>query len=119
MSHVISLAGARGSATKITSVPSSDAKKGFASLIQRVVRTNKPVVITRNNQPTAVLLSVDEYERLVEAAPDPLASLRKEFDQLLAAMQTPKAKAGVDALFAATPAQLGATAVKAARQGSL
>jgi hypothetical protein len=55
---------------------------------------------------------------MVEAVPDPLAGLRQEFDQLLAAMQTPKAKAGVDALFAATPTELGAAAVKAARQGN-
>jgi hypothetical protein len=55
---------------------------------------------------------------MVEAVPDPLASLRQEFDQLLAAMQTPKAKAGVDALFAATPTELGAAAVKASRQGN-
>ncbi len=118
MSHATSLGGSRGSTSGIATVPSSEAKKGFANLIQRVVRTNQPVVITRNSQPTAVLLSVDEYERMVEAVPDPLASLRQEFDQLLAAMQAPKAKSGVDALFAATPAELGIAAVKAARQGN-
>ena len=118
MSHATSLTGSRESTTKIASIPSSEAKKGFANLIQRVVRTNQPVVITRNSQPTAVLLSIDEYERMVEAVPDPLAGLRQEFDQLLAAMRAPKAKAGVDALFAATPTELGAAAVKAARQGN-
>lgn len=50
-----------------------------------------------------------------QIVPDPLASLRKGFELLLAEMQTPEAKAGVDALFAATPAELGAAAVKAAR----
>jgi hypothetical protein len=108
MSHVAPVAGARGAAGQAVSVPSSEAKKGFANLIERVVRTNKPVV---------VMLSVGAYERLVAAAPDPLAGLRREFDQLLATMQTPKAKAGAEALFAATPAQLGAAAVKAARKG--
>ena len=78
----------------------------------------QPAVITRHSQPVAVLLSVDAYQRLVDAVPDPLASLRQEFDQLLAAMRTPGAKDGVDALFAATPAQLGAAAVEAGRRGS-
>lgn len=119
MSHVTPVADVRGSAGTVVSVPSSEAKNGFANLIERVVRTNKPVVITRHSQPTVVMLSVDAYERLVAAAPDPLAGLRREFDQLLATMQTPMAKAGVEALFAATPAQLGAAAVKAARKGGL
>ena len=117
MSQITPRTSTRGSAAKLRAVPSSEAKKGFADLIRRVVHTNEPVIITRNNQPAAVLLSIDEYQRMVEAVPDPLAGLRQEFDQLLAAMQTSKAKAGVDALFAATPAQLGTDAVKAARQG--
>lgn len=117
MSYVTPRAGTHGSAAELSAVPTSEAKKGFADLIRRVVHTNEPVIITRNNQPTAVLLSIDEYQRMVEAVPDPLAALRQEFDQLLAVMQTSKAKAGVDALFAATPAQLGTAAAKAAGRG--
>jgi hypothetical protein len=60
------------------------------------------------------MLSIEAYERLVEAVPDPLARLTAEFDALLARMQTPAAKAAVDALFAATPAELGAVAVRGA-----
>ena len=41
--------------------------------------------------------------------------LRAEYDTLLARMQTPKARKGMEAAFDATPAELGRAAVKAAR----
>lgn len=40
----------------------------------------------------------------------------KELDALLARMQTPKAKQGVEAAFKASPAELGRAAVKAAQK---
>ena len=43
----------------------------------------------------------------------------ERFDKLLATMQTPEAKAGVAAAFDATPEELGAAAVKAARTAQL
>ena len=99
---------------RLPTLASSDAKNGFAALLERVLRKPEPVVITRNARPTAVMLSIEAYERLVEAVPDPLARLTAEFDALLARMQTPAAKAAVNALFAATPAELGAAAVRGA-----
>src|SRR5471030_1647353 len=92
-----------GQTTRVETLPSTDAKNGFAQLIERVARAGKPVVITRNARPAAVMLSIAEYERLVQAAPDPLASLQAGFDRLVASMQTPQAQAGVDALFSSTP----------------
>ncbi len=91
-------------------IAASEAKKGFAQLMRRVEHGNEPVLITRNSHPTAVMLSLQAYQELVEASPDPLASLRSQFDRQLAAMQTADAKAGVDALFAATPDELGRAA---------
>ncbi|WEN13792.1 hypothetical protein PY254_11100 [Rhodanobacter sp. AS-Z3] len=52
-------------------------------------------------------------------APDPLASWRLEVDKMVAKMQTPEAKAGVDRLMAATPEELGAAAVRAAQKERL
>lgn len=46
---------------------------------------------------------------------DRRARLEGEFEQIIAAMQAPKSKRGVRALFAASPAELGKAAVKAAR----
>ena len=117
MAHATVPIGVTTPAAELEPVSSSEAKKDFASLIRQVAHTDQPVVITRHNQPAAVLLSVDAYERMVAAVPDPLAALRQDFDRMLAAMQTSAAKTGVDALFAATPVQLGAAAVKAARHG--
>ena len=101
---------------RLTTIASSDAKNGFAALLERVLHKPEPVVITRNARPTAVMLSIEAYERLVEAVPDPLAQLTVEFDALVARMQTPTAKSAVDALFAATPGQLGEAAVRGAEQ---
>lgn len=99
---------------RLKTVTSSEAKNGFAELIERVARSSEPVLITRNNRPAAVVISVDEYRQLVDAAPDPLAPLRDRFAAIVAGMQGDAGKQAVDALFAATPAQLGKAAAKAA-----
>ncbi|EQD39901.1 protein containing DUF172 [mine drainage metagenome] len=99
---------------RLPTMASSDAKNGFAALLERVLHKPEPVVITRNARPTAVMMSIMAYERLVEAVPDPLAKLTAEFDALVARMQTPAAKSAVDALFTATPEQLGEAAVRGA-----
>ena len=72
-------------------------------------------MITKHDTPRAVLLSYAEFEALTKSATPALDDLSERFDELLAAMQTPKAKAGVAAAFDATPEELGAAAVKAAR----
>ena len=48
---------------------------------------------------------------------DSLAKLRPQFDALIEHMQTPEHKAAVDALFAATAAEIGAVAAAQAREG--
>ncbi len=115
MSHTITLAAPHGLTARVEALPSTDAKNGFAQLIDRVTRLRKPVVITRNARPTVVVLSIEEYERLVTASPDPLAPLRDRFAALVGEMQTGSARGAVDTLFGASPQQLGAAAVKGAR----
>lgn len=51
-------------------------------------------------------------------SPDALAVLRGDFDQLLERMNTPAAKAAVDALFKATGAEIGKIAQETARDAS-
>jgi antitoxin Phd len=72
-------------------------------------------VITKHDTPRAVLLSYAEFEALTASATPVLDDLSERFDELVATMQTPEAKAGVTAAFAATPEELGAAALKAAR----
>lgn len=55
-------------------------------------------------------------EDMLNRQRDPLALLRDAFDRRFAQMQTPEARARVDALFAATPEELGRAAVEAARR---
>jgi prevent-host-death family protein len=99
----------------LSTFKSTRAKNQFRELIDTVNRNADPVVITRNNRPTAVMLSVQAYEELVRAIPDPLATLEVGFDAMLEKMQTPEAKAGVDHLFDAAPEALGSAAVEGAR----
>lgn len=90
-------------------------KNAFGTVLDKV-RGGAVVAITRHDKPSAVLLSVEAYAMLLAQRADPLAAFRAEFDRRIALMQTPQAKAGVRALFAATPKELGRAAVKGARK---
>ncbi len=50
----------------MTTVPMSEAKTHFARLLADVERLGEGVTITRSGRPAAVLLSMDEYEGLIE-----------------------------------------------------
>lgn len=107
MAATFSLMAPHGLHSLVESVPSAEAKNGFSQLLERVSRTARPVVITRNARPTAVVLSIEAYEKLVADEPDPLAPLRRRFDDMVARMQAPAAQTAVDQLFAAAPSDLG------------
>lgn len=95
-------------------VTASRLKNEFGAVFDQAALSGA-VVITKHDTPRAVLLSYAEFEALTAAATPSLDDLSDRFDTLLATMQTPKAKAGVAAAFDATPEELGAAAVKAAR----
>ena len=101
---------------EVEAFSATDAKKSFGAILDAAI-ADGIVVITRQNHPRAVMLSLEEYEALLRRLPDPLAQLRGEFDELVATMQTPKARKAVDALFRATPKRLGRAAVKGAARG--
>jgi antitoxin YefM len=48
-------------------VPFAEARRRFSELLTRVAKRNEHVVITRNGEPDAVLISADEYEAIVES----------------------------------------------------
>ena len=95
------------------SISSTKAKASFRELIQRA--KHGPVFVTNHKQREAVVMSVDEYERLLANQRDPLADMTGHFDALVAKMQTSEHAAAVDALFHATPEALGEAAVQAAK----
>lgn len=48
--------------------PLSEFRANAAAFIQQVRRTRRPLVLTQHGRSAAVLLDVEEYERLVERA---------------------------------------------------
>ena len=63
-----------------------------------------------------MLVSAEEFAALTGAREPALDTLSREFDRLLARMQTPKSRAGMKSAFEATPKQLGQAAVEGARR---
>lgn len=86
--------------------------------IQRVTGTvlsEGAVVVTRHDEPTMVLVSVDRYLQLARASQPDLRDLTRQFDELVSHMQGPQAVANLANAFAMTPEELGAAAVRAAK----
>jgi prevent-host-death family protein len=96
-------------------VSATHAKNEFGSLLERAIQGGT-VVITKHNTPKAVLISIDDFERLSGPGRASLDAFTRECDAMLARMQTPAARKAMDALFHATPEQMGKAAVEAARR---
>jgi prevent-host-death family protein len=96
-------------------ISATEAKNEFGRILETVIQGGK-VVITKHNSPKAVFISMDEFNALSNAHRAELEILSGEFDRLLARMQTPAARTGMNAAFHATPKELGKAAVTAARK---
>jgi|SRR6185295_1168684 len=105
----------QGEQVKADAVTATQAKNELGSLLERVIR-GETVVITKHNAPKAVLISIEDYESLARTPESQLNSLNKEFDELLARMQTPRAQTAMKRAYAASPRQLGKAAASAARK---
>ncbi len=93
----------------------TDAKNEFGHLLDTAVEQGA-VAISRHDAPKAVLLSIEEFDALVSAGEQTLDTLSAEFDELLAGMQTTRARKGAAEAFAASPARLGKAALGAAKK---
>lgn len=96
-------------------ISATEAKNEFGRVLEKVIRGTR-VVITKHDSPKAVLISMDEFDALSNAHTAEIEALSQEFDGLFARMQTPAARAGMNAAFHATPKDLGKAAVAAARK---
>ena len=103
----------RGELIDLPAVAATKAKNEFGAVLEQAV-TEGAVAITRHDTPKAVLMSYGEFSSLVNARASSLDDLTAEFDGLLARMQTPAARKGVDLAFRASPTKLGRAAVAAA-----
>lgn len=99
------------------SMPSVSATHLVAGMqkVTSTVMAQGAVVITRHDEPAMVLMSVDRYLKLEQAAEPNLDALTRQFDDMFAAMQGDRAAAAMADAFAMTPQQLGRAALRAAR----
>jgi antitoxin Phd len=102
-----------GELVDIQPVTATSLKNQFASVLDQALRRG-PVAITKHDSAKAILISMEDFQALVNERSQSLDDLDSRFDGLLARMQTPAAKKGMDAAFNATPRALGKAAVKAA-----
>src|SRR5207247_7503575 len=72
-----------------------------------VARTGR-VIIQKQGRPTAVLISVEEYEALNPSASRVIDRLTEEFDALVARMQRRGFKSAMEKAFEASPTELAA-----------
>jgi antitoxin Phd len=105
----------QGELVDIPTVAATRVKNEFGNILELATHGGA-VAITRHRMPKAVLLSVAEFESLVRARSRTLEDLGGEFDDMLAQMQSGKARKAMAKAFHASPVQLGRAAVKAARK---
>lgn len=82
----------------LVQMPATDVKRRGWRGIMRAVVTEGKVVVTNHSEPEAVVLSLQEYKRLMHAlnqieskAETELEALRRRFDERLAVLQQPDA----------------------------
>jgi len=83
--------------------------------VTRAVMSEGAVVITRHDQPSMVLMSVEKYLALEQASEPDLGDLTRRFDDMFERMQGDRAAQAMADAFAMEPAELGKAAVQAAR----
>ena len=111
----VSRASSFASVDSLPEVTASVLKNKFSDVARLASR--EPLAVTRHNRREFVILTAEQYEELQQSRRAALETLRAEFDQLVARMNTPKAKRAASSLFSATSAGLGKAALKA-RQSS-
>ncbi len=92
----------------------TEAKNSFGRVLD-AASSQGMVAITKRDRTTAVVLSLDAYQALLDARDQALGSLSHEFDALLLQMQTPASRQGMMAAFDASPEALGQAALAAAQ----
>lgn len=76
------------------------------------------VYITKYDRAEAVVLSLERYKALTGANAPDLEELTRQFDKMLAWMQSPDSAAGVNAFFAMGTDELGEAALRGAQRNT-
>jgi prevent-host-death family protein len=103
----------RGEEVTAPAFTATEARNQIARVIETTLQQGV-TTITKHDTVKVVLLSMDEFNALVERSAGRLDTLRAEFDAQLTRMQAPGVRKRMQAAFDASPAKLGVAAVKAA-----
>jgi prevent-host-death family protein len=93
------------------SISATEAQNNFGRVLDDAA-SEGVVYITKYDRPTAVVLSIREYNVLTAAAAADLEELTQDFDEMLDGMQAAEAAEGLDALFEMDRAALGDAALR-------
>lgn len=88
---------------------------GGMQKVTGAVMAHGAIVVTRHDEPAMVLMSVDRYLQLEQAAEPNLDALTRQFDEMFSRMQDADTASNMADAFAMTPEELGEAAVRAAR----
>src|SRR3954462_7397919 len=103
----------REAISNLPAVTASDLKNNFGEVCLQAMKG--AVAITRHQRAEFVLLPVGQYLDLEQARTAARDALTSQFDAMVTGMTTPAGGRAVAKLFKASPAELGRSAVKAAR----
>jgi prevent-host-death family protein len=101
------------SVVDLAEVTASVLKNKFSEVAR--LASSGPLAVSRHNRREFVILTAGQYEELQQSRRAPLESLTADFDQMVAKMNTPKARRAAASLFSASPKALGKAAVNARR----
>lgn len=102
----------RGEDVPVAEFSATEAKNSFGRVLDTAFSQGM-VAITKRDRATAVVLSLDAYQALLDAQSQPLNALSHEFDALLQHMQSAPARQAVMDAFDASPDDMGLAAVAA------
>jgi len=100
----------RGEQVEVAEFSATEAKNSFGRVLD-TASSQGMVAITKRDRPTAVVLSMDAYQALLNGQHQPLDSLTHEFDALLQRMHTSASRDALMDAFGADPEDLGQAAV--------
>jgi hypothetical protein len=88
---------------------------GHMQKVTGIVMSRGAVVVTRHDEPTMVLMSIDRYVQLEQAGAPNLDALTRQFDEMFARMQEADGARNMADAFAMSPEELGEAALRAAK----
>ncbi|MEO0055411.1 MAG: hypothetical protein RLZZ50_1358 [Verrucomicrobiota bacterium] len=101
------------SVAELSEVTASVLKNKFGEVARLAARA--PLAVSRHKHREFVILTAESYEQLQQSRRAPLEALSADFDQMLARMNTPKARRAAASLFSTDSKTLAKVAVKARR----